>query len=259
MKKIPLKVLNIFQELHELFGTPHCPKCKGLQERYELCPNCCQTLGFKPECIHIQPGNHPVWQLFTWNRRIQRIWYGVKFHKRYGPLFLIEIAFQQALAMIPPLEDGRPVWVLHPPVQANKPNVFASFLEPLCQKQGWRYMPQAFAFQPLSEQSTSGPKALHHSQSRLERKRLLQNRFTLDPSFVEALSHQAIQPTLIVVDDFMTTGLTLSTCFTLLQNGLNQYEKAQSPPNHAICDKIETIQALIQAIVITAVPNTSAV
>ncbi len=259
MKKIPLKVLNIFQELHELFGTPHCPKCKGLQERYELCPNCCQTLGFKPECIHIQPGNHPVWQLFTWNRRIQRIWYGVKFHKRYGPLFLIEIAFQQALAMIPPLEDGPPVWVLHPPVQANKPNVFASFLEPLCQKQGWRYMPQAFAFQPLSEQSTSGPKALHHSQSRLERKRLLQNRFTLDPSFVEALSHQAIQPTLIVVDDFMTTGLTLSTCFTLLQNGLNQYEKAQSPPNHAICDKIETIQALIQAIVITAVPNTSAV
>jgi predicted amidophosphoribosyltransferase len=259
VKKIPLKVLNIFQELHELFGTPHCPKCKGLQERYELCPSCCQTLGFKPECFHIQPGKRPVWQLFTWNRRIQRIWYGVKFHKRYGPLFLIERAFQQALAMMPPFEEGRPVWVLHPPFQPNKPNVFASFLEPICQKQGWRYMPNAFAFQLLSEQSANETKALHHTQSRLERKRLLQNRFKLDPSFVEALSHQPIQPTLIVVDDFMTTGLTLTTCFTLLQNALTQHKKGQPPPNHAICDKIESAQAQLQAIVITAVPNTSAV
>jgi len=226
VKKIPLKVLNIFQELHELFGTPHCPKCKGLQERHELCPSCCQALGFKPECFHIQPG---------------------------------ERAFQQALAMMPPFEEGRPVWVLHPPFQPNKPNVFASFLEPICQKQGWRYMPNAFAFQLLSEQSASGPKALHHTQSRLERKRLLQNRFKLDPSFVEALSHQPIQPTLIVVDDFMTTGLTLTTCFTLLQNALTQHKKGQPPPNNAICDKIESAQAQLQAIVITAVPNTSAV
>jgi hypothetical protein len=73
------------------------------------------------------------------------------------------------------------------------------------------------------------------------------------------LSHQPIQPTLIVVDDFMTTGLTLATCFTLLQNALTQHKKGHSPPNHAICDKIESTQALLQAVVITAVPNTSAV
>jgi predicted amidophosphoribosyltransferase len=256
VKKIPLKVLNLFQQLHELFGTPHCPKCKGLQERYELCPSCCQTLGFKPECIHIQPGNHPVWELFTWNRRIQRIWYGVKFYKRYGHLFLIEIAFQQALAIMPPFEEGHPIWVLHPPFQVGRANVFAPFLEPLCQKQGWRYFADALEFQDAFLNSPDERKSLHHSQSISERKQLMQNRFRLKASFVEALKRQSIQPVLIVVDDFMTTGTTLATCLSLLENALSNREQGKDA-NHAICDKIESTQALLHAIVITTVPKTS--
>jgi predicted amidophosphoribosyltransferase len=256
VSKQPLKALNFFQELQMLFGTAHCPKCKVVQDVYALCPSCVETLQFKPQPLYLEENELPVWRLFSWNRRIQRIWYGVKFYKRYGHLFLIEIAFQQALAMMPPFEEGHPIWVLHPPFQVGRPNVFAPFLEPLCQKQGWRYFADALEFQDAFLNSPDERKSLHHSQSISERKQLMQNRFRLKASFVEALKRQSIQPVLIVVDDFMTTGTTLSTCLRLLGNALSNREQGKDA-NHAICDKIESTQALLHAIVITTVPKTS--
>ena len=256
VKKTSFLFLNFFQELHALFGTPHCPKCKVVQEAYEICFSCCESLQFKPEYLDFIQGDISVLRLFSWNRRIQRIWYGVKFYKRYGHLFLIEIAFQQALAMMPPFEGGHPIWVLHPPFQVGRPNVFAPFLEPLCQKQGWRYFADALEFQDAFLNNPDERKSLHHSQSISERKQLMQNRFRLKASFVEALKRQSIQPVLIVVDDFMTTGTTLATCLRLLENALSNREQGKDA-NHAICDKIESTQALLHAIVITTVPKTS--
>jgi len=256
VSKQSLKALNFFQELQTLFGTPHCPKCKVVQDLYEICPSCCETLQFQPERLNSTEGDIPVWRLFTWNRRIQRIWYGVKFYKRYGHLFLIEIAFKQAVSYMDFVNKERPVWLVHPPFQAGKPHVFAPFLEPLCQKHGWRYFADALEFQDAFLNSPDERKSLHHSQSISERKQLMQNRFRLKASFVEALKRQSIQPVLIVVDDFMTTGTTLATCLRLLENALSNREQGKGA-NHVICDKIESTQALLHAIVITTVPKTS--
>lgn len=248
MSKLSLKALNFFQELQMLFGTAHCPKCKVVQDVYELCSSCIETLQFKPERLNPTEGGIPIWRLFTWNRRIQRIWYGVKFYKRYGHLFLIETAFKQAVSMMPPFEEGRAIWVLHPPFQAGKPNVFAPFLAPLAKTQNWHYFSDAIVF----DQAENGVKSLHQSQSIAERQRLMQNRFKLNPAFLERLRHQKKCPYLIVVDDFMTTGTTMQSCLRLLKNVL---EETNTKLN--VCDKIESVKELLHAIVITTVPKTS--
>ncbi len=254
MKNTFRAFIHFFQELHVLFGKAHCPKCKVLQDDYAICLPCAETLQFKPEQLNPTEGGIPIWRLFTWNRRIQRIWYGVKFYKRYGHLFLIETAFKQAVFHMDFVNKDRPVWLVHPPFQAGKANIFAPFLAPLAKTQNWHYFSDAIAF----NQTEDGVKSLHHSQSIAERQRLMQKRFTLNPPFLERLRHQKKHPYLIVVDDFMTTGTTLNACLRLLETAFQNAEERKDA-NHTICDKIESNQALLRAMVITTVPKTSAV
>ena len=252
--KIPLFFFTLFDEIQRLFGTPQCPKCKAVQSTYEICHSCSESLDFNPTCSSDLVEKLPVWQLFNWNRRIQRIWYGVKFYQRYGNLFLIEIAFKQALSNRKAFEMKRPIWVVHPPFKANRPNLFAPFLLPLCQAQDWQYIPDAIAFCNTSENIAP----LHHSQSILERQKLIQNRFGLNPSFIETLNVQKTMPAIVIVDDFITTGTTLKACKDLLQEALAPLLKLENP-NQNVYDKMEFPEDYLQAIVITAVPKTSTI
>lgn len=256
-------LLRLFHELQSLLGVEHCPRCQVTQAVSALCENCQQAMGFEPKCTIRLHQAFPVWEVFTWNRRVHRIWYGVKFYQRYGAFFLIQSAFRQALELIPDLENIQgTLYVVHPPIRAGRPNLFAPIWVALCREKQWIYVPNAFEF---TDPKNTLP--LHRSTSIPERQRLMQDRFQLHPHF-KARFHAALltsseAPSLLVVDDFMTTGTTLSACFTLLQHLVNAAKTPKIPtekthqPTTSLCDKIESINPspFLGALVMTTVPK----
>jgi predicted amidophosphoribosyltransferase len=204
------KLLN---QLEMLLGQPHCPRCKTKQSEEALCTLCQEALGFQVQALaNIQEGVS-LWQIFKWNRRFKRIWYGVKFYKRYGHLKLIQVALKQALNILPLPSSNEAVWVLHPPIRQGKPNFFAPFLVPICESHAWQYQPKGLLFQ-----DNASTEALHKSLTKEERFQRIHNRFKINPDLIAQLAKQTRPLHIIIVDDFMTTGATLSTCIRLIQD-----------------------------------------
>gem|GEM_PF-6070544 len=206
-------LLALLTTLNAVFPDAVCPRCKGDQMGGHVCSTCLEALQARI-MIHSVSGIS-VHSLFVWNRRVQRLWYGVKFYKRYGPLFLFEQALRQ---LFPLLDEQTHVWVVHPPFREGRPNVFAPMLNTLCKERGWHYLPNALQFSGEARQD-----AQHSQASKQERFASSLNRFTLTPEASKKINTEDERPDCVLIfDDILTSGATMSACVAAVKNAVDR-------------------------------------
>lgn len=164
----------------------------------------------------------PVSVLFEWNRRIKRLWYGVKFYKRYGAIHMLQGAIRQALTHKATAWGEGSVLVVHPPFRPGAPNVFKPLLQPVVRQWGWHYIATAFT----EAEALAAPPSVAFQKHRTRTQRLMGNpqRYRPTPRLEKAMVSALAQAEttgkplrILVFDDIMTTGSTLQACNTTLQ------------------------------------------
>jgi predicted amidophosphoribosyltransferase len=208
---------------------PGCPACGETDpamclppERHTaFCKLCWVSLGIQDRPPQIAPpGALTILAVTTWTGQTKSILYSHKFHRRPRSTRLMTQllldGWQRFQPTAPAHWQQRPVWIVPIPPRDPRRDPLAAVARPLAQRLGAQWTPCLQWRRPTQPQHT-----LHKKHQRLAN---LVDSLAVAPT---ALPQSAHAPLILIVDDLVTTGITMQQADRALRR---HFQDAAEPP-----------------------------